>query len=73
MGDIKPSETGDLHASVEDLEAAADYVERLRQYVDDTVKYELERIKERMKGSAENAQTVQHGTPFGAYEDARMQ
>ncbi|KKJ99190.1 hypothetical protein [Micromonospora sp. HK10] len=73
MGDIKPPDTGDLHVSVEDLDAAAAYVERLKQYVDDTISYELERIKERMKGDSNNAQTVPNGTPFGAYEDARMQ
>ncbi|MEV0003216.1 hypothetical protein AB0H28_13140 [Micromonospora sp. NPDC050980] len=70
---ITPPDTGDLHVSVEDLDAAADYVERLKQYVDDTIGYEMERIKERMKGDSDNAQTVPDGTPFGAYEDARMQ
>ena len=70
---IKPPDTGDLHVSVEDLDAAADYVERLKQYVDDTIGYEMERIKERMKGDSNNAQAVPNGTPFGAYEDARMQ
>ncbi|WFE41839.1 hypothetical protein [Micromonospora sp. WMMD998] len=69
---ITPPDTGDLHVSVEDLDAAADYVERLKQYVDDTIGYEMERIKERMKGDG-SAQTVPNGTPFGAYEDARMQ
>ncbi|MGW5672688.1 hypothetical protein [Micromonospora sp. NPDC003776] len=73
MGDIRPPDTGDLHVSVEDLDAAAEYVERLKQYVDDTISYEMERIKERMKGDSNNAQTVPNGTPFGAYEDARMQ
>ncbi|MFI6132255.1 hypothetical protein [Micromonospora sp. NPDC051141] len=70
---ITPPDTGDLHVSVEDLDAAADYVERLKQYVDDTIGYEMERIKERMKGDSNNAQAVPNGTPFGAYEDARMQ
>ncbi|MEH0826435.1 MULTISPECIES: hypothetical protein [Micromonospora] len=70
---INPPDTGDLHVSVEDLDAAAEYVERLKQYVDDTIGYEMERIKERMKGDSGNAQTVPNGTPFGAYEDARMQ
>ncbi|WBB74946.1 hypothetical protein O7602_05270 [Micromonospora sp. WMMD1128] len=69
---ITPPDTGDLHVSVEDLDAAADYVERLKQYVDDTIGYEMERIKERMKGDG-SAQTVPNGTPFGGYEDARMQ
>ncbi|OKI49914.1 hypothetical protein [Micromonospora sp. CB01531] len=73
MGDIRPPATGDLHVSVEDLDAAAEYVERLKQYVDDTIGYEMERIKERMKGDSNNAQAVPNGTPFGAYEDARMQ
>ncbi|MCG5439762.1 hypothetical protein ACFYL6_17535 [Micromonospora sp. NPDC007208] len=73
MGSIPPPSIGDLHVSVEDLDAAATYVERLRQYIDDTLKYEMERIKERMKGDSNNAQTVPNGTPFGAYEDARMQ
>ncbi|MFD2767810.1 hypothetical protein [Micromonospora eburnea] len=73
MGGIQPPDTGDLQVSVEDLDAAADYVERLKQYVDDTISYEMERIKERMKGDSSNAQTVPNGTPFGAYEDARMQ
>ncbi|MET8123121.1 hypothetical protein [Micromonospora sp. NPDC005189] len=73
MGDIPPPNVGDLHVSVEDLDAAAAYVERLKQYVEDTLKYEMERIKERMKGDSNNAQTVPNGTPFGAYEDARMQ
>lgn len=73
MGDIRPPDTGDLHVSVEDLDAAATYVERLQQYVDETISYEMERIKERMKGDSNNAQTVPNGTPFGAYEDARMQ
>ncbi|MFI6069397.1 hypothetical protein ACIA47_29625 [Micromonospora sp. NPDC051227] len=73
MGSIPPPSIGDLHVSVEDLDAAATYVERLRQYIDDTIKYEMERIKERMKGDSNNAQTVPNGTPFGAYEDARMQ
>ncbi|MFI6237335.1 hypothetical protein ACIBD9_27550 [Micromonospora sp. NPDC050784] len=73
MGNIPPPSIGDLHVSVEDLDAAATYVERLRQYIDDTLKYEMERIKERMKGDSNNAQTVPNGTPFGAYEDARMQ
>ncbi|MFC4019844.1 hypothetical protein ACFOW4_18130 [Micromonospora sp. GCM10011542] len=73
MGSIPPPNTGDLHVSVEDLDAAAAYVERLKQYVDDTISYEMERIKERMKGDSNNAQTVPNGTPFGAYEDARMQ
>ncbi|MET8092928.1 hypothetical protein [Micromonospora sp. NPDC005220] len=73
MGSIPPPSIGDLHVSVEDLDAAATYVERLRQYIDDTLKYEMERIKERMKGDSNSAQTVPNGTPFGAYEDARMQ
>ncbi|MFG2050928.1 hypothetical protein ACGFIW_26285 [Micromonospora sp. NPDC048935] len=73
MGTIPPPNTGDLHVSVEDLNAAAAYVERLKQYVDDTIIYEMERVKERMKGDSNNAQTVPNGTPFGAYEDARMQ
>ncbi|MEV4122699.1 hypothetical protein [Micromonospora sp. NPDC049645] len=73
MGSIPPPSIGDLHVSVEDLDAAATYVERLRQYIDDTLKYEMERIKERMKGDSNNAQTVPNGTPFGAFEDARMQ
>ncbi|MEU8012656.1 hypothetical protein [Micromonospora parva] len=73
MGSIPPPNTGDLQVSVEDLDAAATYVERLRQYVDDTIKYEMERIKTRMKGDSNNAQTVPNGTPFGAYEDAVMQ
>jgi hypothetical protein len=73
MGSIPPPSIGDLQVSVEDLDAAATYVERLRQYIDDTIKYEMERIKERMKGDSNNAQTVPNGTPFGAYEDARMQ
>ncbi|MDG4756500.1 hypothetical protein [Micromonospora sp. WMMD710] len=73
MGDIPPPNTGDLHVSVEDLDAAATYVERLKQYVDDTIRYEMERVKERMKGDSNNAQTVPNGTPFGAFEDARMQ
>lgn len=73
MGDIRPPDIGDLHVSVEDLNAAAAYVERLKQYVDETISYEMERIKERMKGDSNNAQTVPNGTPFGAYEDARMQ
>ncbi|GGO18195.1 hypothetical protein [Micromonospora parathelypteridis] len=73
MGTIPPPNTGDLQVSVEDLDAAAAYVERLKQYVDDTISYEMERIKERMKGDSNNAQTVPNGTPFGAYEDARMQ
>lgn len=73
MGEIRPPDTGDLQVSVEDLDAAAEYVERLKQYVDDTIGYEMERIKERMKGDSNNAQTVPNGTPFGAYEDARMQ
>ncbi|MBM0231740.1 hypothetical protein JNW91_07625 [Micromonospora sp. STR1_7] len=73
MGDIPPPNTGDLHVSVEDLDAAATYVERLKQYVDDTISYEMERVKERMKGDSNNAQTVPNGTPFGAFEDARMQ
>ncbi|MGW5560872.1 hypothetical protein ACWER9_27075 [Micromonospora sp. NPDC003944] len=73
MGSIPPPSIGDLHVSVEDLDAAAAYVERLKQYVDDTISYEMERIKERMKGDSNNAQTVPNGTPFGAYEDARMQ
>ncbi|MFJ6168501.1 hypothetical protein ACIQH6_25510 [Micromonospora orduensis] len=73
MGDIPPPNTGDLHVSVEDLDAAATYIERLRQYVDDTIKYEMERVKERMKGDSNSAQTVPNGTPFGAFEDARMQ
>ncbi|MCO1599547.1 hypothetical protein M8C17_30765 [Micromonospora sp. RHAY321] len=73
MAGITPPNTGDLHVSVEDLDAAAAYVERLKQYVDDTICYEMERIKERMKGDSANAQTVPNGTPFGAYEDARMQ
>ena len=71
MGTIPPPNTGDLHVSVEDLDAAAAYVERLKQYIDDTISYEMERIKERMKGDSNNAQTVPNGTPFGAYEDAR--
>ncbi|TNH31704.1 hypothetical protein FHG89_00845 [Micromonospora orduensis] len=73
MGDIPPPNTGDLHVSVEDLDAAATYIERLKQYVDDTISYEMERVKERMKGDSNNAQTVPNGTPFGAFEDARMQ
>ena len=73
MGSIPPPSIGDLHVSVEDLDAAATYVERLRQYIDDTIKYEMERIKTRMKGDSNNAQTVPNGTPFGAYEDAVMQ
>ncbi|MBM7490361.1 uncharacterized protein YukE [Micromonospora luteifusca] len=73
MGTIPPPNTGDLQVSVEDLDAAAAYVERLKQYVDDTILYEMERVKERMKGDSNNAQTVPNGTPFGAYEDARMQ
>ncbi|NES12419.1 MULTISPECIES: hypothetical protein [Micromonospora] len=73
MGDIRPPDTGDLQVSVEDLDAAAQYVERLKQYVDDTISYEMERIKERMKGDSTNSQAVANGTPFGAYEDARMQ
>ncbi|MET8234698.1 hypothetical protein ABZS77_28880 [Micromonospora sp. NPDC005298] len=73
MGDIPPPNTGDLHVSVEDLDAAATYIERLKQYVDDTIKYEMERVKERMKGDSSSAQTVPNGTPFGAFEDARMQ
>ncbi|MFG1918813.1 hypothetical protein [Micromonospora sp. NPDC048898] len=73
MGTIPPPNTGDLHVSVEDLNAAAAYVERLKQYVDDTIIYEMERVKERMKGDSNNAQAVPNGTPFGAYEDARMQ
>lgn len=73
MGDVRPPDTGDLTVSVADLDAAAAYVERLKQYVDDTISYEMERIKERMKGDSANAQTVPNGTPFGAYEDARMQ
>ncbi|MFU8851855.1 hypothetical protein ACNAW0_12855 [Micromonospora sp. SL1-18] len=73
MGGVRPPDTGDLTVSVEDLDAAATYVERLKEYVDDTIGYEMERIKERMKGDSNNAQTVPNGTPFGAYEDARMQ
>ncbi|MET7950657.1 hypothetical protein [Micromonospora sp. NPDC005324] len=73
MGNIPPPSIGDLQVSVEDLDAAATYIERLRQYIDDTLKYEMERIKERMKGDSNNAQTVPNGTPFGAYEEARMQ
>ncbi|MFJ8582389.1 hypothetical protein [Micromonospora sp. NPDC093277] len=74
MGEgIKAPDTGDLHVSVEDLDAAADYVERLKEYIDNTILYEMDRIKERMKGDSNNAQTVPNGTPFGAYEDARMQ
>ncbi|MFU8874781.1 hypothetical protein [Micromonospora sp. SL4-19] len=73
MGGIQPPDTGDLSVSVEDLDAAAEYVERLKQYVDDTISYEMERVKERMKGDSNNAQAVPNGTPFGAYEDARMQ
>ncbi|MEV4202061.1 hypothetical protein [Micromonospora globbae] len=73
MGDIRPPDVGDLTVSVEDLDAAAAYVERLKQYVDETITYEMERIKERMKGDSEHGQTVPNGTPFGAYEDARMQ
>ncbi|MEU7803802.1 hypothetical protein [Micromonospora arborensis] len=73
MGTIPPPNTGDLQVSVEDLDAAAAYVDRLKQYIDDTISYEMERVKERMKGDSNNAQTVPNGTPFGAYEDARMQ
>ncbi|MGC5291046.1 hypothetical protein [Micromonospora sp. DT231] len=73
MGTIPPPNTGDLQVSVEDLDAAAAYVDRLKQYVDDTISYEMERVKERMKGDSNSAQTVPGGTPFGAYEDARMQ
>ncbi|MET8309506.1 MULTISPECIES: hypothetical protein [unclassified Micromonospora] len=73
MAGITPPNIGDLHVSVEDLDAAAAYVERLKQYVDDTIGYEMERVKERMKGDSTTAQTVPNGTPFGAYEDARMQ
>ncbi|MEU7922801.1 hypothetical protein ACGFIP_30730 [Micromonospora zamorensis] len=73
MGSLPPPNTGDLHVSVEDLDAAAAYVERLKQYVEDTLSYEMERIKERMKGDSNNAQAVPNGTPFGAFEDARLQ
>lgn len=73
MVDIRPPDTGDLTVSVADLDAAAAYVERLKQYVDDTIKYQMERINERMKGDSGATPAVANGTPFGAFEDARMQ
>jgi hypothetical protein len=64
---------GDLSVSVEDLDSAVTYIERLMQYVDDVINDEMARIKERMKGDAENPPVVPNATPFGAFEDARMQ
>ncbi|MGA3524433.1 hypothetical protein [Melissospora conviva] len=73
MTAIGPPDTAGLTVSVEDLAAAADYIDRLQQYVDDTIRTEMERIKERMKGDNDSPQTVPDATPFGAYEDARLQ
>ncbi|MEH0938795.1 hypothetical protein [Micromonospora psammae] len=74
MGDIRPPDTGDLTVSVADLDAAAAYVERLKQYVDDTIGYQMQRIQERMKGDGGAAGAPgANGTPFGGFEDARLQ
>ena len=70
---INPPDTGDLHVSVEDLDAAAEYIECLKQYVEDTISWEMERIKENMKGDSNSPQIVSNGTPFGAFADARLQ
>lgn len=73
MGDIYPPNVGDLSVSVEDLDAAAEYIERLRQYVDDVIIAEMNRVKERMNGDCDTNAVVPNGTPFGGFEDARIQ
>ncbi|MGC4895190.1 hypothetical protein [Micromonospora sp. DT31] len=70
---INPPDTGDLQVSVEDLDAAAEYIERLKQYVEDTISWEMEQIKLKMKGDNNSPQIVAGGTPFGAYGEAQLQ
>ncbi|HEX5598798.1 MAG TPA: hypothetical protein VFX61_22675 [Micromonosporaceae bacterium] len=73
MGEINPPILDDLSVSVEDLEAAVTYIERLQQYVDDVIVNEMERINMRMTGDSESRSVVPNATPFGAFEDARIQ
>lgn len=74
MGSVEPN-VGDLSVNVEHLDAAVTYIERLKQYLESEIASHMERVNSRMQTPSDTntRSAVPNATPFGAFEDARLQ
>ncbi|SBT46107.1 hypothetical protein [Micromonospora auratinigra] len=75
MGSSAKPNVGDLSVNVEHLDAAVTYIDRLLQYLDSEVTLHMEHVNARMQSPSDTntKSAVPGATPFGAFEDARLQ